>query len=83
VSLGGSEQRPFLGCPRQDQDIVFLIDGSGSITYTDFEKMLAFVKAVMSQLQQSSTRVSPRGNARPRDFWEACWACWAYWEGSL
>lgn len=42
-------------CPRQDQDIVFLIDGSGSITSTDFEKMLAFVKAVMSQLQQSST----------------------------
>lgn len=45
-------------CPRQDQDIVFLIDGSGSITYTDFGKMLAFVKAVMSQLQQSSTRFS-------------------------
>nr|BAE33446.1 unnamed protein product [Mus musculus] len=45
-------------CPKQDQDIVFLIDGSGSISSTDFEKMLDFVKAVMSQLQRPSTRFS-------------------------
>ncbi|XP_029335625.1 integrin alpha-X isoform X2 [Mus caroli] len=45
-------------CPRQDQDIVFLIDGSGSISSTDFGKMLDFVKAVMSQLQRPSTRFS-------------------------
>ncbi|XP_028625198.1 integrin alpha-X isoform X1 [Grammomys surdaster] len=42
-------------CPRQDQDIVFLIDGSGSISSTNFGKMLDFVKAVMS-LQQPSIR---------------------------
>ncbi|XP_052053514.1 integrin alpha-X isoform X2 [Apodemus sylvaticus] len=45
-------------CPRQDQDIVFLIDGSGSISSTNFQKMLAFVKAVMRQLQRPSTRFS-------------------------
>ncbi|XP_031244322.1 integrin alpha-X-like isoform X2 [Mastomys coucha] len=45
-------------CPRQDQDIVFLIDGSGSISSTNFGKMLGFVKAVMSQLQRPSTRFS-------------------------
>nr|XP_034368400.1 integrin alpha-X isoform X2 [Arvicanthis niloticus] len=42
-------------CPKQDQDIVFLIDGSGSISSTNFRKMLDFVKAVMS-LQRPSTR---------------------------
>ncbi|GAB1292757.1 Integrin alpha-X [Apodemus speciosus] len=45
-------------CPRQDQDIVFLIDGSGSISSADFQKMLHFVKAVMWQLQRPSTRFS-------------------------
>lgn len=69
MSLEGSEQHPFLECPRQDQDIVFLIDGSGSISSTNFGKMLDFVKAVMS-LQPPSTRVSPRGNLRPRACWE-------------
>lgn len=59
MSLGESGRHPSLECPKQDQDIVFLIDGSGSISSTDFEKMLDFVKAVMSQLQRPSTRVSP------------------------
>lgn len=58
MSLEGSKQHPFLECPKQDQDIVFLIDGSGSISSTNFRKMLDFVKAVMS-LQRPSTRVSP------------------------
>ncbi|GAB5582862.1 integrin alpha-X [Prionailurus iriomotensis] len=43
-------------CPRQEQDIVFLIDGSGSISFRDFTKMLNFVKAVMSQFQRPSTQ---------------------------
>ncbi|XP_044928429.1 integrin alpha-X isoform X3 [Mustela putorius furo] len=45
-------------CPRQEQDIVFLIDGSGSISFPDFAKMLNFVKAVMSQFQKPSTQFS-------------------------
>nr|CAI9708988.1 unnamed protein product [Rangifer tarandus platyrhynchus] len=45
-------------CPKQDQDIVFLIDGSGSISSIDFNKMLNFVKAVMSQFQRPSSQFS-------------------------
>ncbi|KAM7148738.1 integrin alpha-X isoform 1-T1 [Molossus nigricans] len=45
-------------CPRQEQDIVFLIDGSGSISHSDFIQMLNFVKAVMSQFQGPSTQFS-------------------------
>ncbi|XP_054570428.1 integrin alpha-X [Eptesicus fuscus] len=45
-------------CPRQEQDIVFLIDGSGSIGSRDFAKMLSFVKAVMSQFQRPRAQFS-------------------------
>ncbi|KAM9583412.1 integrin alpha-X-like isoform 3-T3 [Trichechus inunguis] len=45
-------------CPKQEQDIVFLIDGSGSIAPHDFARMLNFVKAVMSQFQRPSTQFS-------------------------
>ncbi|EHB14281.1 Integrin alpha-X, partial [Heterocephalus glaber] len=45
-------------CPRQDQDIVFLVDGSGSITPREFGTMINFVKSVMSQFQRPSTQVS-------------------------
>ncbi|XP_015415161.1 PREDICTED: integrin alpha-X [Myotis davidii] len=45
-------------CPRQEQDIVFLIDGSGSISSRDFAKMLSFVKAVMSQFQRPRAQFS-------------------------
>nr|XP_015851387.2 integrin alpha-X isoform X1 [Peromyscus maniculatus bairdii] len=45
-------------CPKQDQDIVFLIDGSGSISSDNFKTMLNFVEAVMSQFQGSSTQFS-------------------------
>lgn len=50
---------PSAECPRQEHDIVFLIDGSGSIYFKDFAKMLSFVKAVMSQFQRPSTQVCP------------------------
>uniref|UniRef100_A0A8C3W2W8 Integrin subunit alpha X n=1 Tax=Catagonus wagneri TaxID=51154 RepID=A0A8C3W2W8_9CETA len=43
-------------CPRQEQDIAFLIDGSGSIHTTDFKKMLNFVRAVMRQFQTSNAQ---------------------------
>ncbi|XP_006872049.1 PREDICTED: integrin alpha-D [Chrysochloris asiatica] len=35
-------------CPNQDMDIVFLIDGSGSINRSDFDQMKGFVRTVMS-----------------------------------
>ncbi|XP_004479487.2 LOW QUALITY PROTEIN: integrin alpha-X [Dasypus novemcinctus] len=43
-------------CPRQEQDIAFLIDGSGSISRPDFAKMINFVKAEMSQFQRPTTQ---------------------------
>ncbi|XP_051049069.1 integrin alpha-X [Phodopus roborovskii] len=45
-------------CPRQDQDIVFLIDGSGSIAHRDFQTMLKFVEAVMKQFYRPRTQFS-------------------------
>ncbi|XP_057551243.1 integrin alpha-M [Hippopotamus amphibius kiboko] len=45
-------------CPQQDSDIAFLIDGSGSINPTDFQKMKNFVSTVMSQFQKSKTLFS-------------------------
>nr|XP_054098178.1 integrin alpha-X isoform X2 [Callithrix jacchus] len=45
-------------CPRQEQDIVFLIDGSGSILYNNFAMMKSFVRAVMSHFQRPSTQFS-------------------------
>lgn len=61
VFLGGLGPPSFPECPKQEQDIVFLIDGSGSISSRDFIKMLNFVKAVMSQFQRPSTQVSLGG----------------------
>lgn len=71
VSSGGpSEDQchlpPQPECPRQEQDIVFLIDGSGSINFRDFAKMLSFVKAVMSQFQRPSAQVCGRGGREVR-----------------
>ncbi|XP_039334093.1 integrin alpha-X isoform X1 [Saimiri boliviensis] len=45
-------------CPRQEQDIVFLIDGSGSISDNNFATMKSFVRAVMSHFQRPSTQFS-------------------------
>ncbi|XP_010979120.2 integrin alpha-M [Camelus dromedarius] len=48
----------FRGCPQQDSDIAFLIDGSGSINPRDFQRMKEFVSTVMSQFQKSKTLFS-------------------------
>ncbi|XP_007498040.2 integrin alpha-X [Monodelphis domestica] len=45
-------------CPKQDTDIAFLIDGSGSISSSDFQKMKNFVKAMISQFEKPSTQFS-------------------------
>ncbi|KAM4829469.1 integrin alpha-M [Thomomys bottae] len=46
------------GCPQQESDIVFLIDGSGSIQPEDFRKMKDFVSTVMKQFTKSKTLFS-------------------------
>ncbi|XP_058425523.1 integrin alpha-M isoform X1 [Diceros bicornis minor] len=45
-------------CPQQDSDIAFLIDGSGSITPRDFQRMKDFVSTVMDQFEKSRTLFS-------------------------
>ncbi|XP_076697055.1 integrin alpha-D [Callospermophilus lateralis] len=45
-------------CPNQEMDIVFLIDGSGSIHESDFNQMKDFVRAVMDQFQGTNTLFS-------------------------
>ncbi|XP_059270802.1 integrin alpha-M-like isoform X1 [Mustela nigripes] len=45
-------------CPRQDSDIAFLIDGSGSIIPSDFQRMKAFVSTVMDLFKKSKTLFS-------------------------
>uniref|UniRef100_G1S2R4 Integrin subunit alpha D n=1 Tax=Nomascus leucogenys TaxID=61853 RepID=G1S2R4_NOMLE len=42
-------------CPHQETDIVFLIDGSGSIDQNDFNQMKGFVQAVMGQFEGTDT----------------------------
>ena len=52
-------------CPSQEMDIVFLIDGSGSIEQSDFKQMKDFVRAVMGQFEGTNTLVKT-GSLRPR-----------------
>ncbi|KAM6166275.1 integrin alpha-M [Erethizon dorsatum] len=46
------------GCPQQESDIAFLIDGSGSIHAFDFQRMKEFVSTVMDQFEKSKTLFS-------------------------
>nr|XP_025709856.1 integrin alpha-M-like isoform X2 [Callorhinus ursinus] len=50
-------------CPRQDSDIVFLIDGSGSIIPSDFQRMKNFVSTVMNRFKKSKTLVGDAFNS--------------------
>ncbi|XP_044602757.2 integrin alpha-D isoform X2 [Equus asinus] len=45
-------------CPNQEIDIVFLIDGSGSIAPSEFKQMKDFVRAVMGQFEGTNTLFS-------------------------
>ncbi|KAM5328037.1 integrin alpha-D-like isoform 2-T2 [Glossophaga mutica] len=45
-------------CPNEEMDIVFLIDGSGSIGHSDFKRMKDFVRAVMGQFEGTNTLFS-------------------------
>lgn len=48
-------------------DIVFLIDGSGSIGQSDFKQMKNFVRAVMDQFKGTNTLVKT-GSPRPEEW---------------
>lgn len=48
-------------------DIVFLIDGSGSISQSDFKQMKDFVRAVMGQFEGTGTLVKT-GSPRPAEW---------------
>lgn len=54
-------------CPHQEIDVVFLIDGSGSIDRNDFKRMKNFVRAVMDQFKGTHTLVKA-GPPRPGDW---------------
>ncbi|XP_036614805.1 integrin alpha-D-like [Trichosurus vulpecula] len=45
-------------CPKPENDIVFLIDGSASIDSHDFQQMKSFVKAVIDQFKETNTQFS-------------------------
>ncbi|XP_075384250.1 integrin alpha-D-like [Tenrec ecaudatus] len=45
-------------CPNQVMDIVFLIDGSSSITGNDFDRMKDFVRAVMGRFEDTNVLIS-------------------------
>lgn len=78
LGSGSTMPPPSSECPRQEQDIVFLVDGSGSIHSRDFAKMLSFVKAVMSQFQRPRTQVHPWGRAGTG---QACRGTMGLWGG--
>ncbi|XP_038619313.1 integrin alpha-M-like [Tachyglossus aculeatus] len=42
-------------CPKQESDVAFLIDGSGSIVPKDFKQMKQFIRAVLDRFQGTST----------------------------
>uniref|UniRef100_A0A7N4PIA9 Integrin subunit alpha D n=1 Tax=Sarcophilus harrisii TaxID=9305 RepID=A0A7N4PIA9_SARHA len=45
-------------CPKQENDIVFLIDGSASINSDEFQQMKSFVRAVIDQFKETNTQFS-------------------------
>ena len=64
-------------CPSQEMDIVFLIDGSGSIDQRDFKQMKNFVIAVMGQFEGTNTLVKIE-SPRPGECWAGGGGC--LWE---
>ena len=74
-------------CPSQEMDIVFLIDGSGSIAQSDFQRIKDFVRAVMGQFGGTNTLVKT-GSPRPGEWggWQLPWGtptseeAWYCWE---
>nr|XP_056720196.1 integrin alpha-X-like [Euleptes europaea] len=53
---GRCEEVPVQQCPKRANDIVLLIDGSGSIEPDDFRQMKTFISEVMKRLLTSNTQ---------------------------
>ncbi|XP_067883040.1 integrin alpha-X-like [Heterodontus francisci] len=47
-----------LACPKALIDIAFLIDGSGSVSNTDFERMKDFIRAIMKRFSSRETQIA-------------------------
>ncbi|KAM6032645.1 integrin alpha-D-like, partial [Chlamydotis macqueenii] len=56
LPAGGTLPPALPGCPAQATDIVFLVDGSGSIRSSDFERMKTFITQVMGRFEGTDTR---------------------------
>ncbi|KAM6364509.1 LOW QUALITY PROTEIN: integrin alpha-M-like [Pluvialis apricaria] len=56
LSSGSTLPAALPGCPTKASDIVFLMDGSGSIGNDDFERMKTFITQVMSRFEGTDTR---------------------------
>ncbi|KAM6307010.1 integrin alpha-X-like [Podargus strigoides] len=56
LPTGDPLRAPLPGCPTKASDIVFLVDGSGSIMSEDFERMKTFITQVMRRFESTDTR---------------------------
>ncbi|XP_049653060.1 integrin alpha-X, partial [Accipiter gentilis] len=56
LSAGNTPTAPLPDCPVKASDIVFLMDGSGSVSTSDFERMKTFIIQVMKRFQSTDTR---------------------------
>ncbi|XP_059690432.1 integrin alpha-M-like [Gavia stellata] len=56
LPVGNSLPATLPGCPMKASDIVFLVDGSGSILDPDFQRMKTFITQVMSRFESTDTR---------------------------
>ncbi|OXB72741.1 UNVERIFIED_CONTAM: hypothetical protein H355_009922 [Colinus virginianus] len=54
---GRSETTTLQACPTSTSDIVFLIDGSGSVAPFDFERMKTFITEVITRFRGTDTRL--------------------------
>ncbi|XP_069630571.1 integrin alpha-M-like isoform X1 [Haliaeetus albicilla] len=56
LPAGNTPTVPLPDCPVKASDIVFLMDGSGSISTSDFERMKTFIIQVMKRFKSTDTR---------------------------
>ncbi|XP_052635731.1 integrin alpha-M-like [Harpia harpyja] len=56
LPAGNTLTAPLPDCPVKASDIVFLMDGSGSIRTSDFERMKTFIIQVMRRFKSTDTR---------------------------
>ena len=52
--------RVFTDCTKKTVDLVFLFDGSGSLTRNDFNQSKEFILDIMNSIKNSSIKVTKR-----------------------